>query len=97
MAACISTLTSLERLRLKFRFPRPLPDQESQRPSPSIRTSLPVLDDFTFRGGSEYLKVLVARIDASRLRRLDIAFFNDIVFVTPQFTRLISHIQTFEV
>jgi hypothetical protein len=89
-------LTSLERLYLLFRFPRPLPDQESHRPPPSIRTSLPVLDHFMFRGGGEYLEVLVARIDAPRLRRLDITFFNDIVFVTPRLTRFISHTPTLE-
>ena len=96
MAACLSTLTSLEKLTLEFRFPRPLPDQESQRPSPSIRTSLPVLDVFRFKGGAEYLEVLVAHVDAPRLRGLDITFFNDIVFVTPQITRFITHTSTFE-
>jgi hypothetical protein len=92
MATCLSTLTSLERLILEFRIPR----QQSQRPPPSIRTSLPVLNHFGFQGGGEYLEVLVARIDAPRLRRLEITFFNDIVFFTPQFTRFISHTPTFE-
>ena len=96
MAACLSTLTSLEQLFLQFQFPRPLPDQGSQSPPPSIRTSLPVLSHLSFQGGSEYLEVLVARVDAPRLRDLDISFFNDIVFVTPKFTRFISHIPTFE-
>ena len=91
MAGCLSALTSLERLYLQFRFARPLPDQESRRPPSSIRTSLPVLDDFLFRGGAEYLEVLMARIDAPQLRGLDITFFNDIVFLTPQFTRFICH------
>jgi hypothetical protein len=96
MAACLSTLTSLERLILEFLFPRPFPDQESQRPPPSIRTSLPVLHHFTFQGGGEYLEVLVARIDAPRLRELDITFSNDIVFITPQFTRFIRRTPTLE-
>jgi hypothetical protein len=96
MAACLSTLTSLKQLSLEFQFHPPLPDQESQRRPPSIRTSLPVLDYFWFRGGGEYLEVLVARIDAPQLRRLEITFFNDIVFFTPQFTRFISHTPMFE-
>ena len=96
MAACLSTLTSLEYLDLHFRHPRPLPERESQRLPPSIRTSLPVLNYFSFLGRGEYLEVLVARIDAPRLRVLDITFFNDIVFVTPQFTRFISHTPTLE-
>ena len=93
MAASLSTLTSLGRLKLEFQFARPLPDQH---PPPSIRTSLPVLNDFTFQGSGEYLEVLVARIDAPRLGRLEITFFNDIVFITPHLTRFISHTPTFE-
>ena len=93
MAASLSTLTSLGRLKLEFQFARPLPDQH---PPPSIRTSLPVLNDFTFQGSGEYLEVLVARIDAPRLGRLKITFFNDIVFITPHLTRFISHTPTFE-
>ena len=91
MAACLSTLTSLERLLLVFLFPRPFPDQKGQCLRPSPRTSLHVLDHFMFRGSGEYLEVLVASIDAPRLRDLSITFFNDIIFVTPQFTQFISH------
>ena len=96
MVACLSTLTSLEQLCLIFRFPRPLSNQESHGRPPSIRTSLPVLDNFMFVGSSEYLEVLVAPIDAPRLRELDIRFFSDIVFVTPQFTRFITRTPVLE-
>jgi hypothetical protein len=37
------------------------------------------------------LEDLVARIDAPRVEFLDITFFNDITFDTPQLTRFISH------
>ena len=37
----------------------------------------------------------MACIDAPRLNVLDITFFNDIIFDTAQFTRLISHTPTF--
>ena len=91
MVACISTLTSLERLSLGFESPLPRPDWESQRPSPPKITTLPVLKSFEFKGVCEYLEYLVARIDSPRLNVLDITFFNDIVFDTPQFSRFISH------
>ena len=97
MATCLSTLTSLEWLSLGFRSPQPRPDQESQPPPPSIRTSLPVLDCLSFKGGGEYLEYLVAQIDAPRLSSLYITFFNDIVFVTPQFARFISRTPILEV
>jgi hypothetical protein len=96
MAACLSTLTSLEWLSLKFRSPPSLPDLESLRPPPPTRTVLPVLGHFEFRGFYEYLEYLVTRIDAPRLRRLHISFFNDIVFDTPQLTRFISRTPTWE-
>jgi hypothetical protein len=99
MVACLSTMTGLEALSLGFgscESPRRRSDWESRR-SPSLtRILLPVLDRFWFKGVGEYLEHLVARIDAPRLESLDITFFNDIVFVTPQFTRFISHTQTLE-
>ena len=87
MVACLVTLTSLERLTLKFQSPR----RESGRPPLPTRIVLPVLRYFAFKGVAEYLELLVARIDTPRLSRFDIAFFNDVVFNTPQFTRFISH------
>ena len=91
MVACLSTLTSLERLSLGFRYYQPRSDQESQRLLPPISIVLPVLGHFWFKGVGEYLEDLVARIDAPRLNFLEITLFNDIVFDTPQLTRFISH------
>ena len=96
MVACLSVLTSLDRLSLEFQSPQSRPDRESRRPPPSTRSVLPALTYFSFKGDSEYLEDLVARIDAPRLKSLDITFFNDIVFDTPQFTRFISHTPTFK-
>ena len=90
MVACLSLLTSLGELSLQFQPPQSRPDQESRRPFPSTRTVLPALKYFLFKGASEYLEALVACVDAPRLKFLDITFVNDIVFGTPQFTRLIS-------
>ena len=90
MVDCLSTLTSLGRLSLEFRSPQSRPDRESRRPLLSSCTVLPALTDFRFRGVCEYLEVLVACIDAPELDFLDITFFNDIVFDTPQFTQFIS-------
>ena len=96
MVTCLSVLTSLDRLSLEFQSPRSRPDRESRRPPPSTRSVLPVLTYFSFKGVSEYLEDLVARIDAPRLNSLDITFFNDIVFDTPQFIQFISRTPTFE-
>jgi hypothetical protein len=90
MVTTLSTLTSLGSLTLGFQSPQPFPDQESRRLPPLIRSALPVLTDFTFKGVSDYLEYFVARIDAPQLNRLYITFFNQIVFDTPQFTQFIG-------
>ena len=91
MVAALSTLTSLEELRLEFKSPRSCPDQASRRPPSKIRSVLPGLTIFRFKGVSEYLDDLVACIDAPQLNHLTITFFNDIEFDTPQLVRFISH------
>ena len=45
---------------------------------------------FSFNGVSEYLDNLMARIDAPRLKDLDITFFNQIVFDTPRLIQFIG-------
>ena len=96
MVACLSTLTSLELLSLGFKSPLSCPDWERRLPPPLTRTFLPVLGHLWFKGVVEYLEYLVARIDAPRLECLDITFFNDIMFFTPQFTRFISNTSILE-
>jgi hypothetical protein len=92
LVTTLSTLTSLRSLILKLRFP---PNQTSQLPPPT-RSLLPVLNTLKFQGFSEYLDDLVARIDAPRLDNLEIIFFNQSVFDTPQFTQFISRVPMLE-
>jgi hypothetical protein len=88
MATSLSALTNLESLRLYF----PYPDLESRRPPPPplTRSILPSLTNTQFKGASEYLEVIFARIDAPRLNRLRMIFFNQIIFDTPQLFQFIS-------
>jgi hypothetical protein len=65
-------------------------DDLLKRPPPLTRSVLSALTDFRFKGVSEYLEDLVARIDAPLLRELYITLFNQIVFDTPQFVQFIS-------
>ena len=94
MATALSTLTSLIFLWLRFESPRSCPDQASRRPPLQPRFVLPVLTRFWFKGVTEYLEDLVASIDAPRLGRFDIKFFNDIVFDTPQLIQFIGRTPT---
>jgi hypothetical protein len=88
MVTGLSALTRLERLSIGFRSPRSRPGQPS--PPRSIRAVLPTLNQFVFRGVSEYLEHLTSRIDAPLLCNLEIAFFNQLLFNTPRLYSFIS-------
>ena len=96
IVTALSTLTRLDTLRLHFESPQSRPDPEHQHPPPPTRSVLPNLGRFQFKGDSEYLEVVVAHIDAPRLKYLETILFNDIVFDTPQFTQFISRTLTVE-
>jgi hypothetical protein len=90
MARCLSTLTRLETLSLGFESPLSRPVRESRRPHPPTRSALPALTDFQFRGVSEYLEDLVARVDAPLLDGLEITFFHQLIFDTPQLAQFLA-------
>ena len=96
MAISLSALTSLESLTLQFESPRPRPALESRRPPPPplTRIILPSLTRIKFKGASEYLEVILARINAPQLDDLHITFFNEIIFDTPQLFQFISRTPT---
>ena len=88
IVTALSTLTSLRSLSLGFQSPQSRP----YRHSPSLtRSVLPFLRSLRFKGVSEYLEDLVARIDAPRLSFLNIILFNQIVLDAPQFIEFITH------
>jgi F-box-like len=93
----LSTLTRLEELWLQFGSPQSRPDPAHQRPPPPTRSVLPNLQIFRFKGDSEYVEVVMAHIDAPRLRDLHLILFNDIIFDTPQLTQFISRTLTVKV
>ena len=90
MVTALSALTSLEDLFLGFKSPLSLPDRASRRLPPPTPIVFPVLTMFGFRGVGEYLDDLVVLIDAPLLKKLEITFFNQILFDTPQLVQFIS-------
>jgi hypothetical protein len=96
MVTALAVLTSLESLTIGFKSPRSLPDQKTRRPPPPTRTLLPALKHLCFHGVSEYLDVLVARIDAPLLDELKIFFFHQLIFDTPRLTQFINRIPKFK-
>ena len=94
MATSLSALTDLEFLRLRFQYPRPRPALEHRRPPPLTRPILPSLTTVIFKGASEYLEEILSRIDAPRINKMHIAFFNQLIFDTPQLFQFITRVPT---
>jgi hypothetical protein len=61
-----------------------------------IRTTLPALTGFFFKGISEYAEDFMARIDAPLLHDIHISFFNQLIFNIPQLLYLINCIERFK-
>jgi hypothetical protein len=90
MIVSLSTLTRLEKLGLLFRWPRSRDDRENRHSSPLARIVLPALVKLHFKGDSEYLEDIISRIDTPLLDDMDITFFNQPVFDTPQLRHFIT-------
>jgi hypothetical protein len=65
-------------------------------PSPGDRVFLPALTRLKYRGTSKYLDNLVARIDALRLRDIDITFFSQPTLDASQLGLFINRIELWE-
>jgi hypothetical protein len=96
IVSVLSVLTRLEALAIDFISPRSRPTRKSRRSLPT-RVLLPVLAHLHFRGVSEYLEDLVARIDAPLLDSLRIFLYHKLIFDTPQLTQFISRTPKFKV
>ena len=95
MVTGLSVLTRLDKLVIGFDSPQCRPDRKSRRPPPPTRALLPVLTTFLFKGVGEYFEDLVARIDAPLLNDLEITFFHQLIFDTPQLTQFIGRTPKF--
>ena len=89
-------MTNLESLFIKFESPLSRPQRERRRPPPPIRTVLPALIRFQFKGASEYLEDFVARIDASLLDSISIVFFHQLIFDIPQLAQFMRRTTKFQ-
>ena len=87
---CLSTLTRLESLLLGFGSPVSRSVRETRRPHPPTRSILLALTYFWFKGVSEYLEDLLARIDAPLLDSFHITFFPQLIFDTPQLAQFVA-------
>ena len=86
----ISLMPQLETLAIYFEFPIPNRDVERQLTHMPIiaPVTLPNLHYFSFHGVSTYLEALVRRVTAPRLEKIDIDFFNRLMFFVPHLQQL---------
>jgi hypothetical protein len=95
MITCLSVLTRLKTLDIRFRSADNCPDRKSRRPDLQTRILLPVLAELGFSGASKYLDDLVAGIDAPLLDKLRIIFFHERILDTPELSRFIGRAPKF--
>ena len=97
MVICLSSLTRLEDLEIRFNF-RSLPDGSNQRPSSLRCVDLPTLAHFNFLGTNEYIEELVATINAPLLQDIFVAFFDGPlqVFDTSKLNQFIGRAEKFK-
>ncbi|KAI0251638.1 hypothetical protein BJV78DRAFT_1209556 [Lactifluus subvellereus] len=94
MVTCLSALTKLEFLTLRFQSRSSCPYRGSQRSPLETRIVLPALTELDFQGVSGYLDDLLARIDTPVIRRTKITFFNQDIFGTPHLLEFVSRAAT---
>ena len=92
----LAVLANLESLTLEFMSPLSRPNRATRRPPPPTRKVLPALTRFRFRGASEYLEDLVARIDAPFLDSICITFFHQLIFDIPQLAQFMGRTTRFQ-
>jgi hypothetical protein len=97
MVTHLSALTRLKIVSLALRSPRSRPAKMSRRRPPLTRTILPALTYLDFRGVTEYLEDLVARIDAPLLVQFSMTFFNQLVFDLFQLPMFLCRTKAFTV
>ncbi len=94
MVTGLAALTRLDTLWIWFKSQTSRTEQRHSSLLP--RDVLPSLLTFNFRGFSEYLEHLLARIDTPRLHCFKITYFNQLDFRVPQLSRFIGRTENFE-
>jgi hypothetical protein len=97
MVACLSTLTRLQTLSLRFPYLQSFIDfDKANRPSPPLtRIVLPALTLLDFQGYSKYLEGVVSQIDVPLLDNTSVTFLDQPPFLTPLLRYFISSIEVF--
>ena len=85
---CLPAMTQLNTLRIHFISPCSRPILINTLRSPERRAVLHHLKYIEFHGTSEYLESLLSIVSTPFLKYIHIAFFNQLIFHTPQLPQL---------
>ncbi|KAH9038017.1 hypothetical protein EDB83DRAFT_2677817 [Lactarius deliciosus] len=89
MVGSLAVLTRLKTLSITLETRSPSSDQRRSRPDPPVRTILPTLTAFQYRGYSEYLEDFLVQIDTPRVDDLRIEYFTHQI-QAPELSRFID-------
>jgi hypothetical protein len=92
----LATSANLKSFRIGFESPRSFPDHITRRPMPPTCIILPALTRFEFKGASERLEDLVARIETPLLGSVSITFFHQLILDILQLTQFIRRTAMFQ-
>jgi F-box-like len=95
MATCLATSPNLERFHFEFQSPMGRMSHPDVKSPPLTRADLPALTEIEFRGHSEYLEDLLARIDAPFLCNLEVNLTPGPIVYMSQLYRFIARIEEF--
>ena len=96
MVTGLAASIRLDSLWIWFKPQTSRPGLEQRYPPPSNRAVLPSLVTFNFHGFSDYLELLLARIDTPRLHSFKITYFNQLDFQISSLSRFIDRAENFE-
>ena len=94
MVACLSSLTKLEILMLRFKSPRSLPNGLIRGLPLLTQITIPSLTQFEFHGDNEYMEALVARINTPLLHHLSIKLFGESLFESSQLNQFVDRAES---
>ena len=97
MVVCLSFLTKLENLVLRFSSPQPRPNSSIRHLPLLTRVTLPSLTQFNFYGANEYIEDLVARVNIPQLHDLEITLFGEALFEASQLSQFLGQAEKFKV
>ena len=95
IVAGLSASLRLKKIALEFQSPQSWDDRVSWNPPPLTCIVFPALTILAFKGDSQYLEAIVSRIDTPLLDRLEITFFNQLMFDIPLLGHFVSRTETF--